>query len=533
MVKISALTPDASPTVTDYASGVDAESSTTKRYLFSALITLFFNNVPNAILNALGLGTELAKGWLNAYNGTTTPVPNTVVYNGQGSYTLTFTGVDLTSYLNTTTRLKTTRTNAAPTQCTSLNGTTQYWVDSTSINKMAFTDDFVVSAWVKLSNYGSDAGIISRYNGTSGFFFSITSTGEVRLVGRNAGAANTSQVQSYQSVRLNKWVHITAQLDMSSFSASTTTSYIMFDGVDVPAFVTRGGTNPTALVQAGNLEVGSINAGGFFPGKIAQAAVFNAKVTQTTMQTYISQGLSGTETSLASAYSFNGVTTDLNTTTPNDLAAGAGSPTATNADSPFGTQASGLINSLLDYAIVISSVFSVDTTLTVSVPEGCTISTTSSGIAALSYSGQAAPYGFPSTLRFTLNAYNSSTTNALAALIAAHITPIALGPITYANAGTAGGSFTLELIGTKKYIRGSYSYSITGTGFQSQTLGVTFPTSFLSSTETALATSGNYGGTQFVFAGINSISTSTMSPYAIQANGTNGTGVIWYQVSGT
>jgi hypothetical protein len=35
----------------------------------------------------------------------------------------------------------------------------------------------------------------------------------------------------------------------------------MIDGVNVPASVTRGGTNPTSLIQAGNLEIGSINGG--------------------------------------------------------------------------------------------------------------------------------------------------------------------------------------------------------------------------------------------------------------------------------
>ena len=116
-------------------------------------------------------------------------------------------------------------------------------------------------------------------------------------------------------------------------------------------------------------------------------------VSQSRQRGYISQGLSGSETSLISAYSFNNSINDLNTTNANNLTAN-GSAVATNADSPFGTQASGLISSTLDYAIIQSATFSTNTTVTVQVPEGCTIPT-SGGVSAVSYSTQKAPYGFP------------------------------------------------------------------------------------------------------------------------------------------
>jgi len=188
-------------------------------------------------------------------------------------------------------------------------------------------------------------------------------------------------------------LHVSAQLDMSAFTATTTTSYVMMDGVDVPAVVARSGTNPTALIQAGDLEIGALNgAGGFFPGKIAQVAIYNAKVTQATILASINQGLSGSETSLISAYSFNNAITDLSANANNLTANGAA--VATNADSPFGTQASGLISATLDYGIIQSVTFSTNTTLVVQVPEGCTIPT-SGGVSAVSYSTQKAPYGMP------------------------------------------------------------------------------------------------------------------------------------------
>lgn len=319
--------------------------------------------------------------------------PNTVVANGNRSYTLTFNSVDLTGYLSAGMRLRTTRTSAAPTQCADLESSSSHYFSraSASVGAITFTDDFVVSAWIKLESYAAMS-IASRFNGTSGWRFIINSSGQLTLQGFNAGGSNLSYVISYQSVPLNKWVHVAAQLDMSTFTATTTTSYIMIDGVDVPASVARGGTNPTALVQAGNLEIGSNNAAEFFDGKIAQVALYSAKVTQANIRATISQGLTGSETSLLVGYSFNGVVTDLSsnayTLTANNSAV------ATNADSPFGGQADGTISSTLDYAIITKTAFSTNTTLTVQVPEGCTIPTTG-GVSAVSYSTQKVPYLFP------------------------------------------------------------------------------------------------------------------------------------------
>ena len=317
--------------------------------------------------------------------------PNTVTANGNRSYTCVFNSTDLSGFLSSGMRLRTTRTVSAPTQCTSLNGTTQYYSKS-SPSAMTFVDDFTVSAWVKLSSYASGA-IAGRYNGTSGWYMNINASGQVVLTGFNAGAGNYSSVNTYQSVPLNKWVHVSAQLDMSAFTATTTTSYVMIDGVDVPVVVSRGGTNPTALAQpVADLQIGAANSTLFFPGKIAQVAIYNAKVTQATILASMNQGLSGSETSLISAYSFNNTINDLSANA-NNLTAN-GSAVATNADSPFGGQASGLISATLDYGIIQSVTFSTNTTVVVQVPEGCTIPT-SGGVSAVSYSTQKAPYGFP------------------------------------------------------------------------------------------------------------------------------------------
>lgn len=329
-------------------------------------------------------GTATSQGWTPLGD-----VPDTVTANGNRNYDIVFNSVDLSSTLSPGMKLKLTRTVAAPGQCADLEASSSQYFNKTSPNGMTFTDDFAVSAWIKIESYATNPGIISRYNGTSGWAFRLDTSGQITLVGYNAGAANFRYVTSYASVPLNKWVHVAAQLDMSAHTATTTTSYVMIDGVDVAAFVSQGGTNPTALIQAGNLEVGSINAGSFFDGKLAQVAVYSAKVTQATIKASMDRGLSGSETSLVSAYSLDNSLNDLNANA-NNLTA-QGSALATDPDSPF---ANAVTAGLLEYAEINSVTFSTNTTVNVRVPDTCQIPT-SGGVSAVSYSTQSNPYGLP------------------------------------------------------------------------------------------------------------------------------------------
>lgn len=333
------------------------------------------------------LFTTTPQGWTSV--GAT---PSVVTNNGNRSYSLTFSATDLTATLSAGMRLKFTRTVTAPTQCADLESGSSQYFNKTSPAGTTFTDDFVCGAWIKLESYAFQT-IISRYNGTSGWSLELTAAGQVQLIGYNASSANHSYVQSYQSVPLGKWVHISAQLDMSAFTATTTTSYVMIDGVDVPALVARAGTNPTALVQAGDLQVGRQNATGYFDGKLAQVFYSSAKITQANVRTLMSQGLTASlisTHSIVSAYSLSNAITDLNTGTANNLTA-QGSAVATATDSPF---AGGSVGTT-EYGIISSTpVFSTDTTMTVQVPEGYAIPT-SGGVSAVSYSTHAVPYGFP------------------------------------------------------------------------------------------------------------------------------------------
>lgn len=316
--------------------------------------------------------------------------PDTFTYNGNRSYTLVFNSTDLTDTLSEGMRLRLQRTVSAPTTAFLIDGVNDYYNDTT-VAGMTFTDDFVAGAWIYVRAY-ADMKIMGRYNGTSGWNLALTSSGQIQMGGNNAGAVNFRAITSYQCVPLNKWVHIAAQLDMSAHTATSTTSYIMIDGVDVPAFVSQGGTNPTALIQAGNFELGSFNGGTQpFNGYIDQAFVTSAKMTQANVRTIVSQAWTAaliTTHSVVSAYS-NGSTTDLNTSNANNLTAQNGATTVTS--SPFGNYLGGT----LEYGIVASKpTFSTNTTVVVQVPEGCAIPT-SGGISAVSYSTNATPYGYP------------------------------------------------------------------------------------------------------------------------------------------
>jgi len=344
-----------------------------------------YNSVNGLMLDYQGLKRSVTDYNSTGWTAGVLPTVSSVTYNGNRSYDITFSG-PVTDYLSPGMRLKTVRQVAAPTQCTSLNGSSQYWNRaSASINGMTFTNNFTCMGWIKLNSYQAGV-IINRLDASinNGFRLALASTGQVELLGLNTSNANNRTFQTYQSVPLNKWVHIAM-----TWATGVGTAYI--DGVSVPIATITGGTAPTTITQGGDLAVGrnGASAANFFNGKIAQPAIFSAVLSQSTIQGYISQGLSGTETSLVSAYSFNGNANDLNTTNANNLTA-QGSAVATNADSPFSVNGSGTASGTDDYAIIqkISS-----TVATVSIPAGCTIPT-SGGISATYVSTQKNPFNW-------------------------------------------------------------------------------------------------------------------------------------------
>ena len=324
-------------------------------------------------------GGATAEGWKP-----TGVAVNSVTANGNRSYNLTMAS-SMASVLSPGMRLRTTRTVAAPDQCADLEASSSQYFSKASPSGVTFTDDFTCMGWIKVESYGNNQYIIARRDAdTAGWSIVINPEGKLGITSLRI-ASNNRQCATYQSVPLNRWVHVAATMDNS---ANTHTMYI--DGVSVPFSTTTNGTI-TALVQPSvNLAVGARSDGAStFDGELAQVAVFSSVLDAATIRSYMSQGLSGSETNLVAAYSLDNSLLDL-TANDNDLTANGGA-VATATDSPFGTQADGTISTTLDYGIVTKV---ATTTVTVQVPEGCSIPT-SGGVTTLEYSVVANPFNFP------------------------------------------------------------------------------------------------------------------------------------------
>lgn len=317
-----------------------------------------------------------SEGWQ-----TGVPTPDTVTYNGNRSYDLVFNSNDLTDTVSNGMRVKLARTVTPPTQCTDLEASSsQYW-SKTSPAGISFTTTFTCAAWVKLESYTA-GGIIARSNAdTEGWRMYINADGTLSLQGIRI-AANYKTASTYQSLPLNKWVHVAISMDMTAGASSGATWYI--DGVSVPGLVTQTGT-ATAIVQGITaLVVGAQKSAGTNPwdGKIAQASVHSAVLTGDQIRAMASQTISSSTPSIVSGFTFNGAATDV-TANANDLTASGGATYGT--DSPMNAT---------EYGIITANSFSTNTTLTVQVPVGYAIPT-SGGVSSVFYSTQDVPYGFP------------------------------------------------------------------------------------------------------------------------------------------
>ena len=354
-------------------------------------------------------GTAGADGW--------TPLGqsvNTVTANGNRSYTLVVNGADTTGTTSVGQRLKLPRTVAAPTQCADLEAGSSQYFSKTSPSGISFTTTFTCSAWIKLESY-QESGIIARRNAsTEGWGFSVNASGQINLVGLRV-ASNNKSITSYQSVPLNKWVHVAATMDMAV--GDTTAQKIWIDGVEVPRSYSLTGT-ATALVQGTTaLVVGAQRSDGTAPmdGKIAQAAVFSTQLSDATIKAMANQTMTGAESGMVAGYTLSNSLNDLSANA-NNLTA-QNSATTTNDDTPFTNPVTGtsVTAGTTNYGIIMSQTFSTNTTYVVQVPEGETLPTTG-GVGTVSYSTQKTPYGFPTDMgKWRIEYLNIGRTSVVAA----------------------------------------------------------------------------------------------------------------------
>lgn len=376
------------------ASIVDYDSATHYNMVTKALKLILNQNgtlKTQPIRDALGLGAAAVNGW--------EVFPSTVTVgsgyaNGNRSYTLTVSNYDATAILSKHMKMRFARGTTPGTQCADFESSSSQYASRASgsltgsISTM--TDDITAEAWLKLESYTGGI-FISRYNGTSGFRFYADTNGQVFFAGYNGGAGNYRGTQTYQSLELSKWTHVAGTLDMSGFTTATNATY--FNGVSVPIQLIQAGTNPTAFIQAGNLEIGSANATSFFDGLISDVRVWNVVRTQLQIRDNMNQQLTGSETNLVGYWKLAGNFND-STSSANNLTANAG-VAATFADNPFKSTEYGLIMDV--------SYSAPNSTIVLQVPEGFSIP--NGTLSSPYYSVQDQPYGFvKDENRWVLNA---------------------------------------------------------------------------------------------------------------------------------
>lgn len=421
-------------------------------------------------------------GWISLGD-----TPDTVTYNGNRSYDLVFNSVDLTDTVTPGARLKLTRTTAAPTQCTDLESSSSQYYSKSSPSGCTFTDDFTCMAWIKLESY-TTATIVHRLNtSTVGWSFAITGDGHPQIIGATNSSNYRNKICS-RKVPLGKWTHVAATLDLSG---NVATFYV--DGIAAGYSSSADVGSASALVQPTfDLRVGTDSTpSNYFDGKLAQVAVFSAVLSQSTIRSYMSQGLSGSETSLVSAYSFNNSITDLNTSNANNLTAQNGA-VATATDSPFAQRdnvATGLTAGTVEYGIITAASYSTNTTLTVQVPEGSAIPT-SGGVSAVSYSQSRSPFGFPASADKWVLIYLSGKGMSQASPV----------QNTWYNAFAAGANYTTFPIGSWRVRFDAMVYNGTGTGASDiySTLSTTNNSESDLDFGTRTSTNGTGGAQQFV-----------------------------------
>lgn len=346
---------------------------------------------------------EHDTGWNLSYAGTTLAAPNTITNNGNRSYDVVFNSVDYTNFLSAGQRLRLTRTVSAPTQCADLEASSSQAFTVTNAVGLATGTTWTIKARIKPESYSLGVIFAVDDNAAATLQMYMLATGQIVISG--GSAATYDVITSYQSVQLDEWQEVTA-----SITVGTPTGEIRINDVVVPSFVTNSAATTVTLSGDEEIYIGRNAAGNYFDGKICQVALFNAVISDATLKTYSGQTMTGSETSCEGFWPLNGVLTD-SSANGNTLVAGGGA-LATNVDSPFGNYLGGT----LDYAIITKTAFSTNTTLTVQVPEGCTIPT-SGGVSAVAYSTQDSPYGFPKDsgrweLGATIRTSNSTTSNA-------------------------------------------------------------------------------------------------------------------------
>ena len=344
--------------------------------------------VTQAVRDALGLGTDAVGGWEPL--GYT---PSAITHNGNRSYTLVYTGVNLASTVSENMKLRINKTVAGNGYMAGLmNGSSHYFTRTAAapLNGTlgTVTNNFTIEVEYQPTSYALGF-ICGRADAAAnnGLGIRMDATGQVTVVIWSGGIANFRTVSTYQSLPLNKKTHIAA-----SWTSGTVVVY--FDGVSVPvAAAATGGTAPTTAGTGGDFSIGRLGAytSSYANGYISNAAVFDAVLSAATIKQHATYKLLGSETNCIGAWSLDNTANDQSSAGNNLTATGGVGYTAMT---PHGQLGNG-VETTKAVGLVMSCTYSTDTTMVVQVPEGVTIPTTG-GISSVEFSTQANPFGWVS-----------------------------------------------------------------------------------------------------------------------------------------
>lgn len=284
---------------------------------------------------------------------------------------------DLTSYLSEGQKLQLPRATNVGYQSCLLTASSSQYASKSSPSGLSFTDDFTVEAHIYVNSYSNPGTIIGRHATNTGWGLRLNSDGTLELFGRLSSGNNRARKTTVM-VPKGRWVHVAATLDMSG-----NTGAVYFDGIDVPSTTNNNGTATSLTQGTDDLIIGKDNSTNYFDGYVSDVRVWSAVRTQTNVKDNMLKRLVGNETNLVAYFKLSGDFND-STSNANNLTA-AGSAVATNTDkTPFHATEYGFITKIA-YA-------TGSTTITVFTGQNLA---PAENLSSVSYSGAAAPYGFP------------------------------------------------------------------------------------------------------------------------------------------
>lgn len=294
-------------------------------------------------LPGTALDAATAGGWLTpsvtfTYNAN----------NGNKEFVLT-PSADPTGFLSPGMKFKHTRHTVPPTQCMAFTAASSQYATKASPTGITFTGAFTCEAWVYLNSYtGSTVGVIGRYDtGTSsGFGLRINGSGQVDIF--YAASSSFTEWASYQSIPLNRWVHIAAVVSSVS---SKTLQGIYINGVSVPTSSVASAT--ATLTQAGNLSVGAQGAAvasSYINGYISEARVWSVAQSQASIQANMAISIAAQANlvvAIPGAGNFNDISGNGNNLTATNGAI------ATQAANPFNATEYGIIRAVSATSVTV------------------------------------------------------------------------------------------------------------------------------------------------------------------------------------